>query len=193
MSRVRVYLGCSLDGCIAGPNHDLSFLEEHGPESDAGVAKETGSLGFEQFLEGIGALLMGRRTYQVPLDHDAWFYGDRPVLVATHHPIPPAPKGGNARAVQGPIEELVAEAKAVAGGKDVYLDGGDLVRQGLEAGLVDELCLTFLPVVLGRGIRLWEGLTRRNDLVFERPVMHGRRMVQITARVRRAGAAPELP
>lgn len=180
MSRVRVYLGCSLDGCIAGPNHDLSFLHEHSPEKDAG-----GGLEFDAFLADIGALLMGRRTYQVPVDYDAWFYGDRPVLVASHHPIPPAPKGGNARAVQGPIAELVAEAKRAANGKDVYLDGGDLVRQGLDAGLVDELTLTFLPVVLGRGIRLWDGLEKRNDLVFEPPVKHGGRMVQITARVQR--------
>lgn len=178
MSRVRVYLGCSLDGCIAGPDHDLSFLNEHEPDPNA-----AGGLGFAEFLADIGALLMGRRTYQVPLDYDAWFYGERPVLVATHHPLPPAPKGGNARAVQGSIGEIVAQAKAAAGGKDVYLDGGDLVRQGLDAGLVDELCITFLPVVLGRGIRLWEGLQNRTNLVFEPPVMHGGKMVQVTARV----------
>lgn len=178
MARVLVYLGCSLDGCIAGPGHDLSFLHEYAPDEHA-----RGGLGFEDFLAGIGALLMGRRTYQVPLDHDAWFYGDRPVLVATHHPLPPAPKGGLARAVQGPIGELIAEAKAAAGGKDVYLDGGDLVRQGLDAGLVDGLCLRFLPVVLGRGIRLWDGLAARCDLQYEPPVMHGGQMVQLSARV----------
>jgi dihydrofolate reductase len=130
-------------------------------------------------------LLMGRRTYQVLLDGNAWHYGGRQVLVATHNALPPAPQGGFARAVQGPIEQLVAEAKAAAGEKDVYLDGGDLVRQGLDAGLVDELCLTFLPVVLGRGIRLWDGLMRRNDLHFEAPSMHGGRMVQLTARVQK--------
>lgn len=180
-SRVRVYLGCSLDGCIAGPDHDLAFLMEERPQ----VAESTDGLSFESFLDQVGALLMGRRTYQVPLDYDAWHYGDRPVLVATHHPLPPAPQGGDARAVQGPIEELIAQAKLAAGGKDVYLDGGDLVRQGLEAGLVDELCITFLPIILGRGIRLWEGLQRRSDLEFEAPKMHGRGMVQVTARVRR--------
>lgn len=126
---------------------------------------------------------MGRRTYQVLLDYDAWHYGDRPVLVATHHALPPAPQGGTAWAVQGPIAELVAEAMEAAGGKDVYLDGGDLVRQALDAGLVDELCLTFLPVILGRGIRLWEGLQNRNDLQFEPPTTHGNGMVQVTARV----------
>lgn len=179
-SRVRVYLGCSLDGCIAGPDHDLSFLEEHGPDPDASPG---GGLGFEAFLDQVGALLMGRRTYQVVLDFDAWHYGDRPVLVATNRPLPPAPGGGQARAVAGPIADLVAEAKAAAGDRDVYLDGGDLVRQGLDAGLVDEVCLTFLPVVLGRGIRLWEGLKNRTDLAFDPPTTHGGRMVQVTARV----------
>ena len=178
--RVRVYLGCSPDGCVAGPDHDLSFLTEHTPPPGADPG---GGLGFEDFLAQIGALLMGRRTYQVLLDYDAWHYGDRPVLVATHHTLPPAPHGGRAWAVQGPIEELVAEAMVAAGGKDLYLDGGDLVRQGLDAGLVDELCLTFLPVVLGHGIRLWEGLQNRNDLRFEPPTTRAGGMVQVTARV----------
>lgn len=179
MSRVRVYLGCSLDGCIAGPDHDISFLHDFAPDPDAPPA----GLSFADFMDQVGALLMGRRTYQVPVDYDAWHYGDKPVLVATHHPLPPAPQGGDARPVQGPIEDLIAQAKEAAGGLDVYLDGGDLVRQGLEAGLVDELCLTFLPVVLGRGVRLWDGLQDRTDLEFDPPVLHGGRMVQITARV----------
>ena len=178
--RVRVYLGCSLDGCIAGPEHDLAFLNEYTPDPDADPG---GGLGFEDFIGQVGALLMGRRTYQVPLDYDAWHYGDRPVLVATHQPLPPAPKGGTAWAVEGPIADLVSKAKEAAGDKDVYLDGGDLVRQGLDAGLVDELCLTFLPVILGRGIRLWEGLRNRNDLKFDPPTTHAGGMVQVTAHV----------
>jgi dihydrofolate reductase len=165
---------------VAGPEHDISFLTEYAPQPDV---HSGGGLEFEDFLGQIGALLMGRRTYQVLLDYDAWHYGDRPVLVATHHRLPPAPQGGTAWAVQGPIEQLVTEAKAAAAGKDVYLDGGDLVRQGLDAGLVDELCLTFLPVILGRGIRLWEGLQHRNDLRFEPPTTHGQGMVQVTGRV----------
>ncbi|MBZ0116504.1 MAG: dihydrofolate reductase family protein [Sandaracinaceae bacterium] len=183
--RVRVYLGCSLDGCLAGPDHDLSFLMEERPQAQ----EWGGGLSFEDFLGEVGALLMGRRTYQVLLDYDMWHYGDRPVLVATHRPLPPAPQGGDARGAQGSIHELIEAAKAAAGGKDVYLDGGDLVRQGLDAGLVDELCLTFLPVILGRGIRLWEGLQRRNDLHFEPPRTHGRGMIQLTARVQKRSDA----
>lgn len=179
--RVRVYLGCSLDGCIAGPDHDISFLTDYEapPDCDWG-----GGLAFDAFLDEIGAILMGRRTYQVLVDFDAWQYRDVPVLVATHRPLPPAPQGGTAWAVAGPIEELIEQAKATAAGKDVYLDGGNLVRQGLDAGLVDELCLTFLPVVLGQGIRLWEGLQRRQDLTFDPPTTFGNGMIQVTARAR---------
>ena len=178
--RVRVYLGCSLDGCIAGPDHDLSFLTEHTSEPCADSGR---GLSFEDFLGDVGAVLMGRRTYQVLLDYDAWHFGDRSVLVATHHALPPAPQGGRAWAVQGPIASLVAEAMTAAGGEDVYLDGGDLVRQGLDAGLVDELCLTFLPVILGRGIRLWDSLQNRSDLQFDPPTTHGNGMVLVLARV----------
>ncbi|MEM1416350.1 MAG: dihydrofolate reductase family protein [Myxococcota bacterium] len=178
MSRVRVYLGCSLDGCIAGPEHDLAFLMETPPPAEG----EPQGLGFAEFIADVGALLMGRRTYQVLLDHDAWHYGERPVFVATHHALPPAPQGGDARRIEGSIDAMLDEALAAAGGGDVYLDGGDLVRQGLEAGRVDALCLTLLPLILGRGIRLWEGLERRTDLRFDPPVAHGR-MVQVTAQV----------
>lgn len=52
-SRVRVYLGCSLDGCIAGPDHDLSFLEE---ASESSAEEANDGLGFEAFIEEIGAL-----------------------------------------------------------------------------------------------------------------------------------------
>lgn len=178
-ARVRVYLGCSLDGCIAGPKHDLGFLETYAGETTA----EGEGLGFTDFLDEIGALLMGRQTYQVLLEHDVWPYGDRPVLVATHRPLPAPPAGGDARAVQGPIGQLVAQARDAASGRDVYLDGGQLVRQGLDAGLVDELCLTLLPVLLGRGIRLWEGLQSEIPLRFEPPVRHGGTMIQLRARL----------
>lgn len=178
--RVRVYLGCSLDGFIAGPNDDLSFLHEYGVEA-ADDAPPSG-LDFDGFMANIGALLMGRKTFEVASGFSGpWPYGDCPVLVATHREL--STDVPTVRAVEGSIVELITQAREAAGGKDVYLDGGDLVRQGLEAGLVDELCLTFLPVILGgRGVRLFDGLLRTTPLELVSHHDFGQGMVQITAR-----------
>lgn len=154
MTRIRVFVGSSLDGFIAGPDDDLSWL----PDPDPDDRPDPGALTYEALMEDVGALLMGRRTYDVVRGFDVpWPYGDRPVLVATNRPLDPgAPPG--VRPVAGTIGELVAEARAAAGGRDVYLDGGHLVGQACEAGLVDEVTITLAPVALGSGRPLFAGL-----------------------------------
>jgi len=162
MSRVRVYLGCSLDGYIAGDDDDLSWL--HVPPRE-GAPADSGSLDFATFMGEIGALLMGRRTYDVVTGFDGdWPYGQTPVLVATHRPLEAVVP--SVRAVSGDIADLVAEARRVAGARDVYLDGGDLVRRALAADLVDAMTLTFLPLLLGRGVQLFGDLDAPLDVRF---------------------------
>lgn len=156
--RVRVYMACSLDGFIAGPNEELDWLEHGAPAPDA----PTQALGFAEFMAQVGAMLMGRNTHDLVKRFGAWHYGEIPVLVATRRELDPA--APSVRAVQGDIGELIAQAKAAAGEGDVYLDGGDVVRQALEADLVDELCITMVPMLLGEGIPLWRGLGRRIPL-----------------------------
>ena len=161
---VRIYLASSVDGFIAGPGDDLSWLP--GGEEAGGL--QTGeAIGFEEHLAAMGAILMGRRTWDVVLGPNGlagpeWPYGDLPVLVATNREL----EGGHheARAVSGPIADLVTEARSVAGGQGVYLDGGDLARQGLRAGLVDEVILTVIPVVLGGGTALFDDTVGRHQL-----------------------------
>lgn len=178
-SRVRVYLGCSFDGFIAGPNDDLGFLTEAAPKPDE-APEPSQALSFKAFMEQVGALLMGRRTHDVVAGMGVWICGDRPVLVATHRDIEPA--ADTVRAVHGSIESLLEQAKEAAGDKDVYLDGGDLVRQGLDAGLVDELCITYVPILLGgKGTRLYADLARQTKLEFVEHHSMGR-MLQVTAR-----------
>jgi len=172
-------VGCSLDGFIAGPNDDLSFLNEPVPEP-AEPAEPSKALSFEGFMAQVGAMLMGRRTHDVIAEMGAWIYGNTPVLVATHRDLQPA--ADSVQAVSGSIESLIEQAKEAAGDKDVYLDGGNLVRQGLDAGLVDELCITYVPVLLGgEGVRLFDDLKRRTKLEF---VEHHRmgHMHQVTVR-----------
>jgi dihydrofolate reductase len=172
--RVRVFLAMSLDGYIAGLDNDLSWLHREG-------AQDT----FTPFMAGVGCMLMGRKTHDVvaAMGGPAWAaYGDTPVLVATNSPLlqPAAP---TVRAVGGPIEELIAHAKAeaAAGGKDkcVYLDGGALVRSAMDAGLVDTLTLTVIPVVLTAGVSLFTGIASRVDLTLTSSKEIGGGMVQL--------------
>lgn len=152
MSRVLVYCAVSLDGFVAGPGDDLSWLE--GQESSAHRDPET--IDFEGFLATIGAMLMGRRTHDVVAGFDVpWPYGPTPVLVATTRPLPEA--GDTVTACSGTIEDLCQRARQLAGDRDVYLDGGDLITQALQAGCVDELILSVVPVLLGRGVPLYRG------------------------------------
>ena len=183
-SRVRVYMGCSFDGFIAGPDHDISWLDES--YSAAGDLKpDSDVLTFERFMSEVGALLMGRSTYGIVEKFGQWHYGETPVLVATHRPLDPM--ADTIQTAAGPIQELIEMAKDMARGKDVYLDGGDLVRQALNAGLVDEITVTFLPVLLGNGVRLFEDLESRTKLQFVAHRADKGGLLQVTARVRTTG------
>ncbi|MBM3635013.1 MAG: dihydrofolate reductase [Actinobacteria bacterium] len=144
---IRVFIAMSRDGFIAGPDDDLSWL----PDGHAGE-----DYGYEAFMAAVGGLLMGRRTHDVVAGFGIdWPYGDRPVLVATHRPLDADEP--TVRAVSGTPAELVAEARAVAGDRDVYVDGGLMIQQVLGAGLLDEMIVTVIPVDLGEGVPLLAG------------------------------------
>ena len=152
---VRVYLATSLDGYLAGPDDDLSWLP-----SDV----DLGEFGFEPFLQTIGTVLMGRSTFDVvaAMGDASWPYGDRPMLVATHRPLAAnGTRAAGAEAVTGSIDAMIGRARSVAGERDVYLDGGTLVRQALDAGLALDLTLTVIPVRLGAGVPLFGTGERR--------------------------------
>ena len=174
--RVRVYLASSLDGFIAGPNHEIDWLNEV-PEG-VDMQAPTEALGFHDFMSQVGAMLMGRATYDLVESYGQWHYGDIPVLVATRRPLTPIVP--TVSAVQGEIGDLIAQAKEAAGDRDVYLDGGNLVQQAIKAELVDELTLTMVPILLGDGIRLFEHIGGPHKLAFRPPKEH-HHMVQLTA------------
>lgn len=172
MTRVRAFLATSLDGYIAGPNDELDWLTGHG----AADSEDT----FTPFFAEVGAMLMGRRTYEVVRGFSGpWPYGETPILVATSRPLDGAPP--TVRPVHDTIAAMIDAARAAAGQRDVYLDGGALFRSALAAGLLDELTLTLVPVVLGAGIPLFSG-TPRTPLTLESSRPIGAGMVQLRYR-----------
>ena len=131
-------------------------------------------------------LIMGRRTYDVVKGFGGeWPYGDRPVLVVTRRPL--ESDLPQARAIQGDIGDIVASAQEAAGDKDVYLDGGQLIRQAMDAELVDDLILSVAPIVLGEGHALFAGVGARHKLEFTATHTMANGMLQIHARPIRDG------
>jgi dihydrofolate reductase len=123
-----------------------------------------------QFAPGVGAEIMGAGKFGWPGWHDdpdwtGWWGDDppfhTPVVVLTHHPRPPLEMGGGTtfHFVDAPPAEALEIARSAANGLDVRIGGGvTTVRDFLAAGLIDHLHLVVVPIVLGRGVGLWDGL-----------------------------------
>ncbi|MDN4159946.1 dihydrofolate reductase family protein [Nocardioides abyssi] len=164
MTRTVYYTATTLDGFLADEHDSLDWLLSQ-------PLDEGGMLDHGAFIGGIGALLMGRTTYQWVLDHNAetgeeWAY-PQPTWVMTHADL--APVADTVTIASGDVREVHAAMVAAADGKDVWVvGGGDLAGQLAEAGLLDEVLVSIAPVTLGAGRPL---LPRRLDL---RLTSHGR-------------------
>ncbi len=171
MGRVVSGITTSLDGYITGP-HDgpgnglgdggerLHYWVFGGPWSYAGGPRGEATGADKAYLEAasadVGAVIGGRGTYEAAEHwggHNPW---PVPFFIVTHRPAEEPPDAGFTF-VDG-LDEAMRKAQAIAGEKDVsVMGGGDLIRQALRSGYVDEFTLTIAPVVLGRGKRLFAG------------------------------------
>jgi dihydrofolate reductase len=186
MSKVRVHISVSADGYVAGPNQTLeeplgvdgerlhdwafalkAFREPHG--MDGGEVNESTPV-VEERLANVGAEVMGRGMFgggPGPWGDDPWpgWWGDDPpfhipVFVVSHYSRAPLSLSDTTFTfVTDGIESALEQARAAAAGKDVTIGGGaNIINQYLAAGLVDELELHTVPLVLGGGARLFEGV-----------------------------------
>ncbi len=175
MGKVMVELSMSLDGFIAGPND--------GPENPLGDGGEylfrwysSGDTAFSwpsgmmtskvpaasaarlrEMLPTIGALVTGRRTFDIAHGWDGKHPMNIPVVVMTHSiPKEWAGKDSIFTFVSDGIESAIAQAKKIAGDKDVAVGTASVTQQCLRAGLLDEIHIDLAPVLLGGGVRLFD-------------------------------------
>jgi dihydrofolate reductase len=169
MGRVLLDITMSLDGFVTGPGADLTHGLGIGgePLHDWITADQTDAdrEAFERTSTGIGAVLMGRRTFDLIDGPQGWsvdgFSGERPALfVVTSNPPSRVRLDGWFEFVPDGIRPALKLARDAAGVKDVMImGGGHLCRQYLYAGLVDELRVHVAPIVLGDGTPLFERTT----------------------------------
>jgi dihydrofolate reductase len=159
--RVRYYAAQSLDGYIAETDHTLGWLLEHDQRTappDPGVQVLPLEGEMERFFASIGAVVVGARTYEYVLrEGQGWPYGQRPTWVLTHRDLP-VPEGADVRMGALDAPAAARAAVAAAGERDLWVLGGGPVAQDLaDAGLLDTVEVTVVPVVLGAGVPLFSG------------------------------------
>ena len=187
MSSVTCQMSISLDGFVAGPNQSLENpIGEGGmrlhqwmfdtaswkrQQGETGGARSADSDVVDGLLQGNGAYIMGRKMFGGANGQwdETWtgWWGDEPpyhapVFVLSHHSRKPiSMRGGTTFSfVTEGIDSALAQARAAAGDKNVAIAGGaSTVQQYLAAGLLDELYLHIVPVILGAGERLLEGVS----------------------------------
>jgi dihydrofolate reductase len=135
----------SVDGFLARPDHALDFLHTGEQEPH----------GFEEFYSSVDVVIIGRKTFEVVLTFGKWFYGEKPVVVLSSHPLDfSSVKGGVVEQISGEPTEILKQLKS-RGFKHAYVDGGITIQRFLAAGLVDRLVITRVPVLIGAGVALF--------------------------------------
>lgn len=178
MSKIIASITTSVDGYVAGPGDGpgtglgeggerlhywvfggpWSYGSEHEGEP-SGQAREF----LDQTMARVGAVVIGRWMYEAAGHWDEKNPWDVPLFVVTHRPGE-EPDGGEFTFVGG-FDEAIERAREAAGDRDVAIGGGaDVIRQGLAAGLVDELAIIVAPVILGAGKCLFDGFTTSIEL-----------------------------
>jgi dihydrofolate reductase len=154
MRKVCLFIATSIDGFIAKPNDDLSFLKL--------VEKEGEDYGYAVFTSTIDTIILGRKTYDYVEKHIGTAHydnGDRDVYIITRTP---RARVGRTIFYSGDLKNLIDELKAKPG-KNLYCDGGaELIHSLLRHDLIDEMTISIVPIILGEGVRLFkEGGTEK--------------------------------
>lgn len=144
--KVILYIAMSLDGYIAKPNDDLSFLNS--------VQKEGEDYGYFDFIKSVDTVILGRKTYDWVMKHvDEFPHKDKTTYIITRHY---KASEGNLHYYNGSLKELITKLKSEKG-KTIFCDGGSqVVNALLKEKLIDELIISVIPVLLGEGTQLFK-------------------------------------
>lgn len=158
MRKLSLFIATSLDGYIAKPNDDLSFLKL--------VEKEGEDYGYTEFIATIDALIVGRKTYDFVLKEIGpahYDNGQRDVYVITKTE---RPKVGRTTFYTGNLTDLVNQLKS-KNGKNIYCDGGaEIINQLLQHDLIDDFTISIIPILVGNGTRLFKDNRPEQQLEF---------------------------
>lgn len=172
--KVIVYIAASLDGFIATQEDNLDFLSI--------VEKENEDYGYNEFVQTVDTVIMGRKTYEKVLSFPVDFpHKERDCYVLTKS------KKGNDENVtfyNGNVKDLIDELMKKEG-KNIFVDGGAGAVHALrEQNLIDEYVISIIPVLLGNGIRLFKDTNHQQNLELVESQAFDTGLVQVKYKVK---------
>ena len=196
MGKVLTHMTMSLDGFVAALDDNPGELFEWYAAGDVSVPSANGDVKFDvdeasaevlrELTDGVGAIISGRHLFDIT---DGW--GDvhpvgAPVVVVTHSPPANAADRWPRTTFVNGVEAAVAKAREIAGDKDVTIASTKVTQQALDLGLVDEVCVSLAPVLMGEGIPYFSKLDRGHLMLEDPVVVQGRRALHLRYPVRRS-------
>ena len=195
MTKVFTHMTMSLDGYIAEPDGQIGELFEWYEAGEVSVASHSEEISFKvdeasaevlrELIEDAGALVSGRRLFDIANGWNDTHPSGAAVVVVTHDaPANAAERWPKTTFVDG-VEAAIAKAQEIAGDKDVTIASANVTQQALDLGLVDEVCVSLVPVLFGEGIPYFSTLDRGHLLLEDPVVVQGRRALHLRYPVRR--------
>jgi dihydrofolate reductase len=196
MAKVFSHMTMSLDGYIAQPDDQVGELFEWYSAGDVSVPTPNKDVSFKvdkasagmlhDLTDNVGALVAGKRLFDIAKGWGDNHPAGAPVVVVTHHPPKDAATTFPRTTFVEGVERAVAEAKRIAGGKDITIASANVIQQALNLGLVDEICISLVPVLFGKGIPYFAELQRDHVLLEDPVVVQGKRALHLRYPVRRS-------
>ena len=176
MTTGHIFIATSLDGFVARADHRIEWLESVDTGDD--------DLGYEEFVDNVDGLVMGRGTYEKVRTFGEWPYRKTVVVMSRSLAQEDVPQELDGRVEVSQLDPLEQMRKLHRDGwKRAYVDGGNLVQSFLRAGLIADLTLTTIPVLIGDGIRLFGELEEDIKLELTGSQSFGSGLVQSRYRV----------
>lgn len=148
--RSSVFIATSLDGFIARKDGELDWLD-----AANAIVPEGEDCGYNAFIESVDVLIMGRKTYEKVLSFGNWPYGGKSVIVLSRSKIEIPHELAQTVSPSSDSPKELCDRLSKQGAKRLYIDGGITIQRFLEAGLINDITITIIPILLGSGIPLF--------------------------------------
>lgn len=193
MGKVFTHMTMSLDGFIANPEDGIDELFEWYDAGDVNLPSgnpditfsvDAGSAEALRELTDLGALISGRHLFDLTDGWNDQHPAGAPVVVVSHSVPENAAERWPRTVFTGDVGSAVERAKELAGDRDVTIASAKVSQQALDLGLVDEVCVSLVPVLFGEGISYFAKLDRGHVLLEDPVVVQGRRALHLRYPVR---------